>query len=312
MKPILSANGTPASDTCFGTMQFGSSPDKDSAAVYAMCRAEGINFFDTAHVYTNGASETLLGELAAGERESLVISTKCASMGGSGRANILAQFAESQKRMNSDYFDVYFLHRWDADTKLEETFEVMAALRNSGKIRMIGVSNFSAWQTMKAQAVANKMGVKIEILQPMYNLVKRQIEVEILPMAVSEELYVIPYSPLGGGLLTGKYAGGSAEGRIVENKDYVARYAPDWMKEAAINLGALAAEHNTTSIALAVAWVKRNPAITAPIISGRTEAQLAPSLAGAQMELSDELYAAISALTPTPPPATDRLEEQKA
>ena len=165
---------------------------------------------------------------------------------------------------------------------------------------------------MKAQGIANLHGYPaIEILQPMYNLVKRQAEVEILPMAAAEELAVISYSPLGGGLLTGKYRGGiAAEGRFSWDQKYATRYGQDWMHKAANQLFEIAAELGTAPAALAVAWVAKNPAITAPIISARNIEQLAPSLAATEIHLEESVYARLNALAPTPPPATDRLEEQ--
>lgn len=309
MTVLKSASGKTASRFCFGTMQFGgNASEPDSAAMFTQCRAAGVNFFDCAFAYNGGASEQILGRLIADERQDLIITTKCAYPGGSGRANILAQFDASRKRLGTDYFDVYFLHRWDDDTPLEETFAALATLVEAGHLRHLGVSNFSAWQTMKSQAVAQSMGIKIEVLQPMYSLIKRQAEVEIFPMAQSEGMAVTPYSPLGGGVLTGKYLRGDT-GRITTDKMYAARYSPDWMQQAAAGLVAQAAELNMSPITLAVAWAARHPAVIAPIISARNTGQLAPSLAAMSYQLTAEVYSLLAALTPTPPPATDRLEE---
>jgi aryl-alcohol dehydrogenase-like predicted oxidoreductase len=146
----------------------------------------------------------------------------------------------------------------------------------------------------------------------MYNLVKRQAEVEILPMAEAEQLAVISYSPLGGGLLTGKYGVGKrpASGRIVQNPMYALRYGPEWVYQVADGLLAFARERGYDPVSLAVAWVGAHPAITAPIIGARNVEQLAGSLASVEIDMTPELRAEISALSPTPPPATDRLEEQ--
>ncbi|MFY0692282.1 MAG: aldo/keto reductase [Paracoccaceae bacterium] len=307
---LTSPNGAPASALCFGTMQFGGSADEDaSRAMYDACRATGINFFDTAHVYNYGKSEEFLGRFAASERDDLIIATKAGYVGGGSRENILTTFAESQQRLGLDMIDMLYMHRWDYRTPLEETFETLAELKQAGKIRYIGVSNYAAWQVVKAIGVAEKMGVGVDILQPMYNLVKRQAEVEILPMCRYEGVHVAPYSPLGGGLLTGKYAGGIEAGRLAEDKRYKARYNVEWMHEAAAALPAIADAHGTHAATLAVAWVAKNPSITAPIISARTTAQLQPSLDALGFEMSDALYAELTALTPTPAPATDRLEE---
>lgn len=305
---ITTTNGAPASKFSFGTMQFGGKAGKaESQKLYEASRAAGLNFFDTAYVYTDGTSEKFLGEFAASERENLVIATKCASVGGATSANIRAQMEESRKRLKMDMVDVFYLHQWDDNTPLEETFSTLAELREKGLFRYLGVSNFSAWQTMKAAKVAEKLGLHIDILQPMYNLVKRQVEVEILPMARSEGFNVAPYSPLGGGLLTGKYSGGLS-GRLTENKMYNARYRADWMHETARKLSEIADQEDVSAATLAVAWVAQNPTITHPIISARSVEQLAPSLDAISYTLSGKLYDAITAVTRTPAPATDRSE----
>lgn len=301
------------SGLCFGTMQFGAGASKsDSAAMYSACREAGINFFDTAYVYNEGRSEEILGTLIAKEREDIILVTKAGAVGGSSAKNIRSQLETSLTRMNQDFTDIFFLHRFDDDVPLEETFAELAALKEEKKYFQLGVSNFAAWQVMKAQGVARLHGYPaIDILQPMYNLVKRQAEVEILPMAAGEHIAVISYSPLGGGLLTGKYRGGIAgEGRFSWDEKYALRYGQDWMHQAANSLSEIAAELGTNPAALAVAWVAKNPAITAPIISARNIEQLAPSLAAGDITLDDDIYARLNALVPTPPPATDRLEEQ--
>ncbi|WIY24408.1 aldo/keto reductase [Parasedimentitalea psychrophila] len=301
--------GDPVSRFCFGTMQFGGKADATaSQALYDASRAAGINFFDTADVYTDGTSETLLGGFAKAERDKLVIATKVGAVGGSSRDNILTRFDGCRSRLDMEYVDILYLHRWDDETPLEESIETLAELQQAGKIGAIGVSNYSAWQIMKAQAVAVSFATNISIFQPMYSLVKRQAEVEMLPMAQSEGFAVASYSPLGGGLLTGKYASGDG-GRLVDDSMYKARYGVDWMHQAAKDLSVLAKDNDVDPATLAVAWVASNPAITSPIISARSVAQLAPSLAALEFDLGDDLKAQLSALTPTPAPATDRLEE---
>lgn len=305
----IAANGTPCSTLCFGAMQFGGRADKaESRAMYDACREVGINFFDTAHAYTEGMSETYLGQCAKRERDALIIATKAGYAGGSSRTNILKTFDESRARLGMDWVDILYLHRWDDTTPLEETFETLAELTRAGKIRFIGVSNFAAWQVMKAARVAVGFDLRVTVLQPMYNLVKRQAEVEILPMAESEGFVVIPYSPLGGGLLTGKYADGGS-GRLHEDARYAARYAPPAMHQTAAGLSALARELDIHPATLAVAWSARHSGVTAPIISARSVQQLRPSLAAMDFTMNDALYDRISALSPSPPPATDRLEE---
>lgn len=309
MTTLTTLDGVPVSGLCYGTMQFGGTADATaSREMYDACRAAGINFFDTAYIYTDGASETLTGRFVGVERDGLVIATKAAYTGGAGRENLRAQFDLSRQRLGMDMVDILYLHRWDAETPLEESFETLAEMQAQGQIRYIGVSNFAAWQVMKAQAVAEKLGTRIDILQPMYSLVKRQAEVEILPMAVSEGFAVAPYSPLGGGMLTGKYLSGG-EGRLSQDERYAARYDVAWMQDTVRDLMAYAAARDLDPITLAVAWAARHPGVTAPIISARSLEQLRPSLAAQDLVLSDAAYAEITALSQTPPIATDRLEE---
>ena len=305
------------SSLCFGTMQFGDGADeKDSQEMYEACRNSGINFFDTAYVYTGGKSELILGKLISKDRDNIILITKAGSVGGSSGSNIRTQLEDSLRRLNQDYVDVFFLHHWDDNIALEETFETLKELKEEKKFFQLGVSNFSAWQVMKAKALAEKYGFpNVDILQPMYNLVKRQAEVEILPMAKSENIGVISYSPLGGGLLTGKYetenntSNKNSSGRLHDNAKYKLRYGQSWMYEAASKLQKLAEDIDYDPIALAVAWVSSNDAITAPIISARNLKQLKPSLDSVNINLDEATYNLISQISPTPPPATDRLEE---
>ncbi|MGB1695551.1 MAG: aldo/keto reductase, partial [Paracoccaceae bacterium] len=212
------------------------------------------------------------------------------------------------KRLKMDMVDVLYLHRFDPDTPIEETLETLAELKQSGKIRYIGVSNFSAWQGVDALHHAKALGLKIDFFQPMYNLVKRQAEVEILPMCAAKGITVAAYSPLGGGLLTGKYLRGE-QGRLIESEMYAARYEPAFMREAAKRLCDLADELGVNPATLAVAWVHAHPTKPMPIISASGADQLAPSIKAMSFPLSEDLYNQISALSPTPPPATDRIEE---
>ena len=309
MTQLMTRSGTPASPLCFGTMQFGSTADHAaSKALYAACRAAGLNFFDTAYAYNDGASERFLGEFAADELDDVILASKISFDAPHTAANVRASVATSLDRLGMESVDLMYLHRWDDETPLEDTFEALASLKADGAFRYVGLSNFAAWQVVKACNVAAQFELKIDVLQPMYNLVKRQAEVEIIPACADHDVAVVPYSPLGGGLLTGKYAAG-AGGRLKEVEMYTKRYDVDWMHDAAAALPKLAEAHGTHPATLAVAWVAHNPGITAPIISARSVAQLQPSLAALDFKMSDALYAEMTALTPTPPPATDRLEE---
>jgi aryl-alcohol dehydrogenase-like predicted oxidoreductase len=218
------------------------------------------------------------------------------------------QFGESRRRLGIETVDLLYVHQIDPDTPMEETLSAFRDYVEDGSIRYVGLSNHAAWQIVKANGIAQAMGFRISVVQPMYNLVKRQAEVEILPMALSEGIAVCPYSPLGGGLLTGKYAEG-ASGRLVNDAAYAKRYRPDWMHKAAEDLAGLADKVGVHPATLAVAWVAHHEAVWGPILSARSVEQLAPSLKGIAFRLEQTLYEQMCALSPTPPPANDRLEE---
>ena len=187
-------------------------------------------------------------------------------------------------------------------------------LVRSGKVLYLGASNWSAWQIAISLGISACEGLSaFSCIQPMYNLVKRQAEVEILPLALSEGLAVIPYSPLGGGLLSGKYGTDRRpdSGRLVENTMYGTRYGETAYYEIADRFTAFARERGIDPVTLAVAWVAAHPAVTAPILGARNVDQLNASLAAADLPMSPALYAEIEALSVAPPPATDRLEERK-
>lgn len=309
MSHLESLSGASLKPVAFGTMQWGGTADFQAARdLFDACRNAGIAHFDTAVGYTDGQAERFLGQFIGSNREDLYIATKVGYAGGASAANIADQFNRSQQQLQQDFVDLLYLHRFDPDTNLAESLEAMATLQAAGKIRHIGVSNFSAWQVMKAQSICTGLGTRIDAIQPMYNLVKRQAEVELLPMALDQGIQVIPYSPLGGGLLTGKYIAG-ASGRLTEDDRYAARYAPDFMHDTACSLAQVADRTGLAPATLAVAWVAANKTAPWPIISARNTDQLAPSLAAMNLDLSPDLYAEISALSPAPAPATDRLEE---
>lgn len=307
--PLTSLDGTPASRLAFGTMQFGGRADAaESQAMFDASLQAGITHFDTAHVYTDGASETLLGRMIKPHRDRLIIATKAAYSGGASAENIRSSADTSRARLDVDVIDVLYLHRFDPDTDMHESFEALAALKNKGIIRHIGISNFAAWQAVKAANIAAKFDLTIDLIQPMYNLVKRQAEVEILPMAHDLGMLCVPYSPLGGGLLTGKYASGGA-GRLTEDDRYAARYNFDHMHSAAARLSEIAGREAVHPATLAVAWAAAHPTAPTPIISARSAAQLEPSLAAMNYTMTPALYTELATLVPAPPPATDRAEE---
>lgn len=309
MTHLTTLRGDPVSRFAFGTMQFGGTADETaSAEMFAASRDAGINHFDTAFLYTGGASETILGALAREGRDRLIIASKLAYDGTADPERLQSDFDTSRKRLGMDSVDILYLHRHPG-ADLPRALDWLAQQQRNGAIRYIGLSNFAAWEVMHAQQLAQARGTQIDILQPMYSLVKRQAEVEILPMCVHQGIACAPYSPLGSGLLTGKYTQGGA-GRLTENDRYAARYALPYAEQTARDLSALAKDIDVHPATLAAAWVAHHPAAPMPIVSARSAAQLQPSLSAATFEMDDALYARISALSPAPPPATDRIEER--
>lgn len=318
---VLGNTGVKVSSLCFGTMSFGGIADEEmSAKMFHRCREAGINFFDCANVYQRGRAEEILGGLIADRRDEVVITSKAyfpmgddVNARGATRYHLMHAVEESLRRLDTDRIDVYFIHHFDDLTPLEETLRALDDLVQQGKILYPGASNFAAWQIAKALGISAKEGwAPFEVIQPMYNLVKRQAEVELLPMAASENLGVIPYSPLGGGLLTGKYGPDKRPktGRLMENQMYQIRYGADWVYKVAQSFTDFARARGYDPVSLAVAWVGGHPAVSAPIIGARNVTQLEASLRAVEIEMTPKLRSEIASLSPTPPPATDRNEEK--
>ncbi len=318
---FLGKTGIKVSSLCFGSMSFGGDADEaTSARLYKICRDAGINFFDCADMYSGGKAEEILGRLIRGERQDLIITSKAyfptgndVNARGASRRHIIRSVESSLKRLQTDWIDVYFIHRFDDYTDLEQTLRALDDLVRQGKILYPAASNFAAWQVMKALHISNSRGwAPFEVLQPMYSLVKRQAEVEILPMAQAEQLAVTAYSPLGAGLLSGKYGINTRpdSGRLVENARYQVRYGDPAMYDLAESFRQFAQERGFEPAPLAVAWVAGHPAITAPIIGARNPHQLMGLLKCLEIEMTPELREEITALSPAPPPATDRNEEK--
>ena len=318
---LLGHTGIQVSSLCFGAMSFGSVADEEtSAAMFHRCREAGINFFDTANVYADGRSEEILGTLISDCRDEIILASKVGfptgkdvNARGLSRRHITQAVEASLKRLGTDRLDLYFLHTFDPRTPVEETLRALDALVHQGKILYPAASNWAAWQIATALGVSAREGLaRFECVQPMYNLVKRQAEVEILPLAQAAQLGAISYSPLGGGLLTGKYGRTQRpeRGRLVDNTLYTKRYGDPVYYEIAERFTDHAAERGVHPASLAVAWVMAHPAITAPIIGARNVEQLEASLAALDVPMTPEWRDEISALSIEPPPATDRTEER--
>jgi aryl-alcohol dehydrogenase-like predicted oxidoreductase len=315
---VLGRSGVRVSELCLGTMAFGGDADAAEAArMFRAARDAGINFIDTADQYNAGRSEEVLGELIRGSRDELVIATKCFNPTGSdvnargaSRRYVRRALEASLKRLGTDRIDILYLHHYDAHTPLDEHMRALEDAVRSGKVLYPAVSNYAAWQTQAALGHQERAGwARLQAIQPMYSLVKRQAEVELLPMALANGIGVVPYSPSGGGLLSGRYLEAGAQGRHTSNKMYRLRYADAWMHDVAAKFVDFCRKRGFHPVSAAVAWVGAHPAVTAPIIGARSLEQLRASLDSVKIALTPELRGEIAALSPAPPPATDRTDE---
>lgn len=307
----LGLAGVKVSPLCLGTMMFGGpANEKDSSRIINRALDAGINFMDTANVYNDGESERVIGKAVKSNREKWVIATKVhGSMGddvnqsGSHRVNIMAAVEASLKRLGTDYIDVYYLHRWDASTRIAESLRALDDCVRHGKVRYIACSNFEAWRVCEALWTSEKLGLEAFVcVQPLYNIVNRDAEVELLPFCEKYGVGVVPYSPLARGVLSGKYLVGQEppKGSRAARKDrrILQTELRDESYEVAQQLKPLADAHGKTLTQFALAWVLANPIITSAIIGPRTIDQLEDNLGCLDCTLSADDETAIDALVP--------------
>jgi aryl-alcohol dehydrogenase-like predicted oxidoreductase len=300
----LGRSGLRVSPLSLGTMTFGEdggwgADSATSEAIVAEYLDRGGNVVDTANTYTNGHSEKIIGDFFAartGLRDRIVLSTKFFANlhpgdpngGGAGRKAVIAQLEESLRRLRTDYVDLYWLHGWDRRAPIEETMRALDGLVAAGKIRYVGFSNVPAWVSAQSQTIAWFRGwAPVTALQLEYSLLERTSEGELLPMAEAIGMGVLPWSPLRGGLLSGKYvrAGGTpADSRRADHTTMPADR--DWTIIDAV--ARVADEIGTDSAAVALAWVRSRPVVTSTLIGARTPAQLRANLASLEIALTPE------------------------
>ena len=315
----LGRTGLKVSELCLGTMTFGWGADKPTShAIMNRAFEAGINFFDTADIYSSwaegnagGVAETWIGEWLDGkDRSQIVIATKVRGRmwegpngEGLSRVHIMQAVEDSLRRLGTDYIDLYQAHWPDEETPLEETLRAFDDLIHQGKVRYIGCSNYPAWLLMKALWISDVRGLaRYESLQPHYNLVHREeFEGELKPLCEDQRLGVIPYSPLAGGFLTGKYRRGQGipAGSRGETSQRVKSYLTDSNFDLLDRMAEIAEEHGKTIAQVALAWLLSQPVITAPIVGARTLEQLEESLGAigfrltaSEMKVLDEASAA--------------------
>jgi aryl-alcohol dehydrogenase-like predicted oxidoreductase len=311
----LGATGVHVSPLCLGAMMFGAwgNPDHDeSIRIIHRALDAGINFVDTADVYSRGESEEIVGKaLAGGRRDRVVLATKFhGSMGddpnerGNSRRWIMQEVDASLRRLGTDWIDLYQVHRFDRGTDLDETLGALTDLVHAGKIRYLGSSTFPPSLIVEAQWVAERRGRERFVCeQPPYSMLVRGVEAEVLPVCRQYRMGVIPWSPLAGGWLTGRYRKGAEPPKSTRAGRIPRRYdlsLPENQRklDAADRLAQLAEEAGLTLIELAIAFVLRHPAVTAPIIGPRTMEQLESQLPALDVSLADELLDRIDEIVP--------------
>jgi aryl-alcohol dehydrogenase-like predicted oxidoreductase len=315
----LGRTGLRVSELCLGTMTFGLQCDEpQSIAILDAAYDAGIDFLDAADVYpvgggleTAGRTEEIIGRWMKGKRDQVILATKCVgAMGekpwqqGMSRKHVLDAIDASLRRLGTDYVDLYQLHSDDPTTPIDEVLEALDQIVRSGRARYVGVSNWLAYRLARAIGRSEARGlVRFDSVQPRYNLLFRQPERELLPLCLEDGVAVIPYNPLAGGLLSGKYRGVSepeAGTRFTLGRAgsmYQQRYWHDREFATVEALRPLADEAGLSLVTLAVAWVAAHPAVTAPIIGASRPEQLADSVAATKVALDDDLKAQIDELT---------------
>ncbi|MGA8303530.1 MAG: aldo/keto reductase [Thermoplasmata archaeon] len=326
----LGRTGVLVSELCLGTMTFHwKASESVSRSILDSYVTAGGNFLDTANVYSAGKSEEIIGKwLSSQDRQSIVLATKARFRTAEGpntvglsRKHLFHAVRDSLRRLQTDYIDLLQLHAWDPLTPLEETFGALNTLVESGEIRYVGVSNFRGWQFEKALQLCRSRGWSEPIsLQPQYSLYARAPEFELLPMCAAENVAVLPWSPLAGGFLTGKYNSdiqsarpGTRIGDSEDRSFYTERFDTERAKRTLAAVEDVATAQNRTPAQVALNWLLANPVVTAPIVGARTVDQLTDNLGSVGWSLTPDQVATLneaSALDVTYP-YDRRAEEQQ-
>ena len=302
----LGTTGVWVSELCLGTMMFGEWGTKDhddSIAIIHRALDAGITFVDTADVYSQGESEVIVGKALAGRRDDVVLGTKAfmpmsgdPNHRGASRRWIIREVEESLRRLDTDWIDLYQIHRWDPETDLDETLGALSDLVHQGKIRYFGHSTFPASAIVEAQWTAQRRNRERFVTeQPTYSILTRAIENDVLPTCRRYGMGVLSYSPLAGGWLSGRYRKDTAEGPTSEARKRLANRfdleLPENQRklDAAEQLAQLAEHAGITLIEMAIAFVLRHPAITTAIIGPRTIEHLEAQLTAPDVQLSDDV-----------------------
>jgi aryl-alcohol dehydrogenase-like predicted oxidoreductase len=289
---------------------WGATDVEEARHLVDLCLDAGINLFDTANMYSHGASEEILGKAIAGKRNKLLISSKATfKMGdgpndlGSSRHHLIEQCEASLKRLGTDYIDIYHMHGFDGTTPVEETLDALNTLVHQGKIRYIACSNFSGWHLMKSLSVSERYGwARYVAHQVYYSLIGREYEWELMPLAVDQKVGALVWSPLGWGRLTGKIRRGQPlpeNSRLHKTSDYGPPVDDEYLYKVVDALDEIAKETGKTVPQVALNWLLQRPTVSSIIIGARNEEQLKQNLAAAEWNLTAEQVAKLDAASAT-------------
>ncbi len=305
----LGRSGLKVSELCLGTMTFGHGTDETTARrMVDRCLDAGVNFFDTADSYGNGQSETMLGKALTGNRGQAVVATKFFNPMGNGvndsgmsRVHIMHAIEESLRRLSTDWVDIFYIHHVDVETPLEEMLHALDDLVRQGKIRYPACSNYEAWRLAKALGISDREKLsRFVCYQPQYSLVVRDIEQELVPLCIEEGLGIVPWSPLAGGFLAGKYAPGVHEvsgSRSEEGWNFPTDYFAPNADEILDTLLTSARELGCSAAELALRWISNRPAVSSVIFGARTTEHLESNLRAAELAVPKEIESALEAVS---------------
>jgi aryl-alcohol dehydrogenase-like predicted oxidoreductase len=311
----LGATGLKVSVLSFGTMSFsgknqsviGTTDVPEARRLVDRCLESGVNLFDTADVYSSGESERVLGEALTGRRDQVVLATKVHGRMGEGpndrgqaRNRIISGCEASLRRLKTDWIDLYQVHSWDGHTPLDESLSALDHLVQSGKVRYIGCSNYSAWHLMKALGISDRLHLQRYVTQQInYSLLVREAEYELVPIAIAEGVGILVWSPLAGGFLSGKFRRGEPflEGTRLGAQGDQGRFDLERAYDVADCVAEIAEARGVSSAQVALNWLTRRAGVSSVILGARTDEQLADNLATATWTLSDEELQRLNDLT---------------
>lgn len=292
----LGNSGLKVSALGLGTNAFGKRADGDtSKRIIDLAIERGINFIDTANIYAGTESERLIGEALAGKRQQVVLATKAGLVRGPGdnergssRYHLQTELEQSLKRLKTDYVDLYQIHTFDPETPLEETLRALEDMIRSGKVRYIGASNYYAWELMKALGISDRLGLnRFVSTQTSYSLADRTPEKELVPMCLDQGVGIIPYFPLAGGILTGKYSAAdkAPEGSRGQTDPSFGRFITEQTLALSDQVAALGEQAGISPGIMSLAWLMNRPAVSTVIVGATREQQLEDNLLSAELQL---------------------------